>query len=268
MTRFMRWGLILSLTPVAFALQAWAQPFPHDIQRILQNQKIVVAMVAADNFPRLATGTNERPQEFEARLARNIAQAFGVKAEFVRTSPTFDGVIRQVADKQADLGISLLTITPHRAKMVYFSTPYLTMHLALLVNRRQRLLEQEKFPHQDIRNTTACIGVVRGSSNVLLAQKNFRRATLKEYDSFAAELAAVQKGKCFALLDDDIIIKRFLKENPSAAVNLEIDVLQDLPDFVGIAVRPDSPHLLAWINVFLMTQGIHFTSDELLNKLK
>jgi polar amino acid transport system substrate-binding protein len=267
MKKLIRWVLLLSLTSGLCGLGAWAQPFPKDIHRILRRQKIRVAMLAADYPPMLMTGVDGSPQGFDVRLARNIAKELGVEVEFARQSPTFDEVVRQVAAKQADLGISLLTITPARAQMVYFSRPYLTLHLALLTNRRQMLLENKKFPGQDIRDTRATIGVLRGSTYVLAAQENFPRASLKEYDSFADEVAALQKGEILAFLDEDIVIQRYLKKNPGAAVNLHIQVLQDLPEFIGIAVRADSPHLLAWINVFLLTRGLPLTTSELLNRL-
>jgi polar amino acid transport system substrate-binding protein len=108
--------------------------------------------------------------------------------------------------------------------------------------------------------------VIRGSSEAPAAPQNFPHATLKEYDSFEDELAAVPKGEILALLDNDIIISRYLKMPPSAAVNLDMHVFKDLADFIGIAVRPDSPHLLAWINVYLFTKGLHFTTSEFLAK--
>jgi polar amino acid transport system substrate-binding protein len=258
--------LLLSLAAALGGAEAWAQPYPKDIARILARQKVTVALVAADYPPILMTGVDGQPQGLDARLARDIAKELGVEVEFTRTSPTFDDVVRQVANNQADLGISLLTITPTRARMVYFSRPYLTLHLALLINRRQLLIENRKFPGQDIKNTRAAIGVLRGSTMVREAQKNFPRASLKKYDSFEDELTALQKGEILAFLDDDIIIQRYLKENPGAAVNLHIQVLQDLPEYIGIAVRPDSPHLLAWINVYLLTRSRPLTPSELLEK--
>jgi hypothetical protein len=52
----------------------------------------------------------------------------------------------------------------------------------------------------------------------------------------------------FALSDNDILITRYLKEYPSAAVNQDIRVCKHLAHFIGNAVRPDSPHLLALLN--------------------
>ena len=266
MTRLFRWVLLVSLTTLALSLKAGAQPFPQDIQRILTAKKITVAMLATDFPPFLWTGADDRLQGFDVQLARNIAREFGVKLELVRTAATFNGIVEQVAEKQADLGISALTINPDRVKKVYFSNPYLTMHAALLVNRRQLLLEQEKFPRRDLRNTTASIGAMKGSSYILAAQQSFPRATLKKCDSIADELAAVQKGEILGMLDDDIVIKRFFRGHPGAAVSLDMHVFEDLPDFIGIAVRPDSPHLLAWINSYILSKGLHLTSSEILEK--
>lgn len=267
MTRRIRLSLIVILATVAVCLQAWAQPFCEDIQRILDRQKITVAILAVDYPPFFMTGADGRLLGFDVQLVNNIAQELDVKVEFLRTATTFDGVVRQVAEKQADLGISVLSITPDRAQMVYFSTPYVIVHSALLVNRRLWLVEHSKFPGQDIKNATAALGVVRGTSHVRMARKTFPRATLKEYASLEEEVAAVKKGECLAVLEDDFVIRRYLKQNPGAAVDLHMHVLKDQLDYIGIAVRPDSPHLLAWLNAYLLTNGPHLTGSEGLDAL-
>lgn len=260
-------SLLLILTLVAVSLPGGAQPFPADIQRLLDQRKITVAVLAVDYPPFLITGADGRLQGFDARLARAIAQELGVEVEFMRTAATFDDVVRQVAARQADLGLSLLTITPYRAQLVYFSTPYLTMHPTLLVNRRLWLLAHKNFPGQDIRNTSATIGVVSGSSLVRTARQIFPRATLKEYASLAEEVAAARKGESFAVLADDLVVQGFLKDNPGVAVDLYTHVIKDLLDYIGIAVRPDSPHLLAWLNAYLLANGLNLTSGQFWEKL-
>ncbi len=227
----------------------------------------MVAMIAQDFPPILKTGDDGRPQGFEIRLARDIAKELGVEVEFVRKSQTFDNVVEMVAQKEADLGISFLTINVRRAQMVYFSQPYLVQRFALSINRRQWLTQTKKQPWQNIKETKATIGVMRGSANVRLAQANFPHASLKEFDSWEEMIQAATKGEILAALTSDLI-KLYFREHPSAALHLEIRVLEDLQNPIGIAVRPDSPHLLAWINVYLFTKGVHLTTDELLDRLK
>lgn len=259
--------LVLSLMSVLQGRGLWAQPYPSDIQRIVEKNKIVVAMIAKDFPPILMTGDDGRPKGFEVRLAQDIAKELGVKLEFVRKSQTFDNVVEIVAKKEADLGISFLTINVRRAKMVNFSQPYLVVRLALSINRRQLLTQNKKHPLQNIRETTATIGVLRGSAIVDLAQANFPHASLKEFDSLEDMIEAATKGEIFAMLGSDFLIKLYFKENPSTALHLDIRVLEDLQNPIAIAVRPDSPHLLSWINVYLFTKGLHLTTHELLDKL-
>jgi polar amino acid transport system substrate-binding protein len=259
--------LFVSLMSVLQGRGVWAQPYPSDIQKIVEKNKIVVAMIAEDFPPILMTGADGCPEGFEVRLARDIAKELGVKVEFVRKSKTFDNIVEMVAKKEADLGISLLTINVRRAKIVSFSQPYLVLRFVLSINRRQLLTQNKKHPWQNIRETTATIGVLRGSANVGLAQVNFPHASLKEFDSWKEMVEAATKGEIFAILSSDLI-KIYFKENPSTALHLEIRVLEDLQNPIGIAVHPDSPHLLSWINVYLFTKGLHLTTDEFLEKLK
>ena len=70
-------------------------------------------------------------------------------------------------------------------------------------------------------------------------------------------------GEIFAVLSDDYFLTRHIRQNPGAAVNLEILVLEDLHDSIAVAVRPDSPHLVAWLNVYLRSRNMPLTTRQL-----
>lgn len=257
--------VLMSLTVVTASL-GWGQLYPADIQRILERKKIVVAMVAADYPPLFRKGEGGRLEGFDVGIAQDIAKKFGVDLEINRQSQTFDDAVEMVAKGEADLGISNLSINLPRAKMVYFSHPYLILRHALLINRLQLLTLSKEFSVPEISKTTATIGVLRESAYAPLARSIFPRAVLEEFDSFEDMVAAVVKGKVFAVFNNDLFLKRYLRMHPSAALILEIQVLEDLKDPIAIAVRPDSPHLLSWVNVYLNTQALSLSADELLNK--
>ena len=73
--------------------------------------------------------------------------------------------------------------------------------------------------------------------------------------------------KILAALDNDIQLRRHLKQHPEGALRVEIQVQEDLRDLIAIAVRPDSPQLLTWINTYLTVKAPDLTRDDLLEKL-
>src|SRR5262245_39891676 len=74
---------------------------------------------------------------YDIALARDIAKHLGVKIIFNREATTVDDLIDQVATGQADIAISFLSRTLHRAMKVNFTEPYLQVKKTLLVNRLQ-----------------------------------------------------------------------------------------------------------------------------------
>jgi ABC-type amino acid transport substrate-binding protein len=223
-------------------------------------------MIAVDIPPFIRADAQGRLHGLDAWLAQDIAKELGVSLEIVRAAPTFDKVVASVARGDADLGISFLSITLARAKMVYFSHPYLTLRHALLVNRLAWLAESKKLPARDIRQTTAAIGAQRESTHAPAARSAFVRAPLREFGSFEELVAAVERGEILAALDNDFRLRRYFKLHPEASLRMEIQVQDDLRDLIAIAVRPDSPQLLAWVNTYLAVKALDLKRDDLLEQ--
>jgi len=127
-------------------------------------------------------------------------------------------------------------------------------------------VESKKLPARDIRQTTATIGALRESTHVISARSAFGGAPLREFGSFEDLVAAVERGEILAALDNDLRLKRYLKLHPEAAPRVEIRVQEDLRDLIAIAVCPDGPQLLAWVNTYLAVRAPDLTRDELLEK--
>ena len=230
----------------------------------MDNKKIVVGMIDTDRPPLFMTGPNGQPEGFTVRLAEDMAKELGVKLEINRTAKNYEDVVELVAKKEIDLGMSALSTILPWAKMVYFSHPYLILHYAMLVNRVQLLAQGKNFSLQDIRAASVTIGVMRESAYAHIARKTFPHAVLEEFDSFDDMITAVTEGKVFAVLNNDLFLKRYIKLNPASAFRLEVQVLEEMENPVAIAIHPDSPHLLSWINLYLSTKALPLNADALL----
>ena len=123
------------MSVILFAGTANSESMPSDMQRILNNGKLVVAMYFEDVPPFFMTSKNGSLFGFEVDLANDIAKKLGVKVEFNRSAQTFDGLVDMVTEGKADIAISMLSNTLSRARRVRFSEPYITLHQSFLFNR-------------------------------------------------------------------------------------------------------------------------------------
>lgn len=239
-------------------------PIPPDLQRILKRGKLVVAMLNQDNPPffRVAQGKLEGS---DVQVARSIAEQLGVPVEFNRSAKTFDQVVQTVYRLDADLAISKLSRTLKRAKSVRFSQPYVTMRQGLLVNRLQLVQQANgRSIAEVIRSLEGKIGVIQGSSYVGFTQKQFPKAEIVEFPSWAAAVEAVIRGDVLATYRDELEVKKVVFSKPDAALQLQTIALTDTEDSIAIALPWDSQHLLAFVNQTLDTLNINDTADSLL----
>src|SRR5262249_27785241 len=108
---------------------------PSDIERIRSHGKLVVAMFEQDRPPFFMHDARGKFVGIDVELAEEIADKIGVKVDFDRSAKSFNDVITKVERREADLGISKLSITTERSLRVRFSEPYVTLQQAFLVNR-------------------------------------------------------------------------------------------------------------------------------------
>jgi len=177
--------LFLSAVLTMFAGIALGQDYPPDIQKIIDRNKIVVAMYENDQPPFFKVNGDGQLNGFDIELARDIAKELGVEVEFNRSAKTFNQTVDMVVNKEADIVISKLSRTLVRSKRVLFTKPYITLRKGLLANRLRlaqatREIETTEF----IKNLTGDIGVVSGSSYVGYAKQMFPKANIKEYPNW------------------------------------------------------------------------------------
>jgi polar amino acid transport system substrate-binding protein len=256
---------LLRVALLALLASAWTatsraadSPF-RDIQRILKNKRLVVAILARDVAPMIITDKAGQPTGFEIELAKDIGKKLGVAVKFVRTAETYDAVVDVVARGQADIAVSFLSRSVERAKKVYFSDPYIKQGALLIYNRVGWAKLREKFPRLDkiwqIPNTEAVatveFAVLKGSVYATRVAREFPQVRTRTYDSFAEIMAAVKSGEVLAAYHGEIQIQYYMRQHPETAIYVGIDPLVLSHGDIGLAVRPDAPNLLRWLNIYL-----------------
>lgn len=242
--------------------------FP-DIQRILDAGVVRVAIMAEDAPPMIMTAEDGGPAGAEADLARDLAEKLGVEVEFVRSADTYDGVVEQIAAQEADLGISFLSSSVVRALRVYFSRPYINQSGRVFYNRTAFAQLKRDYKIETLRDVprTAAVdsvqfGVLEGSVYETMLERDFPKIRIKRYSHLEELMQAVRNGETFAGVHGGLQLAFYMRQHSSTAIHVAIDQEARSPSDICIAVRPDAPNLLGWVNVFLATNvGLQESAD-------
>ncbi len=238
-----------------------------DLARIFDRGKLVVAVLGRDNIPFFQSTQENALDGLDIQLAKDIAEHLGLEIEFNRSAQTFDQIVDAVFNHQADFAASKVSRTLKRAIKVRFSSPYLDMRQALLVNRLQ-LAQQMKGKQmiEFIRNLTGKVGVIQESSYVGFIKEKFPQATVVEYPSWDEVVQAVLDGEILAAYRDELEIKKVILRRPDAALKLETIALTDTRDPIAMVFPWDQLQLLNFVNQYLEEKQISYTADTLLEE--
>ncbi len=246
--------------------------FP-DIQRILDAGVLRIAILAEDVPPMIMTGKDGAPAGAEGDLARDLARKLGVEAEFVRSAETYDGVVDQVAALEADLGVSFISASVSRALRVYFSEPYIRQSARVFYHRTEfarlkRDYDIDKL--MDIASSAAIdaveIGVLDGSVYRTMLERDFPRVRIEPFPSLEEMMDSVREGRIFGGVHGGLQLAFYMRERPSTAIHVAIDQEARTPSDICIAVRPDAPNLLRWVNVYLATNVPEEDTDAIVSR--
>lgn len=239
-----------------------------EVGAILARGQLVVAMAATDSPPFFHTQGGQWVGT-DVRMAEQLAGELKVALRIDRSPASFNQVVDSVARGDADLGISKLSHTLTRALSVHFSTPYLSLNHALILNRVEfaKLLRDRPLAWA-IRNFTGELAVIAHSSFSDFAPRHFPQARIVPYPHWEAAVEAVRRGQVTGAYRDEFEVRRLLKADPSLALTLRAVTLKDLTDHLAIAVGVRNPTLLAFVNKFVDQRVEKLTVDTLLNELR
>ncbi len=239
-----------------------------DVGAILQRGELVVAMAGIDSPP-FFHREQGRLVGTDVRMAEQLAGELKVPLRIDRSAASFNQVVEAVARAEADLGISKLSHTLPRALSVHFSTPYLSLSHALLLNRVEfAKLLRDRPVTRAIRSFTGSLAVIANSSFSDFAPRHFPQARIVAYPTWEEAIAAVRRGQVTGAYRDEFEVRRILQADPGLALTLRAVTIRDLTDHLAIAVGVRHPTLLAFVNKFIEQHIEKLTVDTLLNALR
>ncbi len=246
---------------------SFAEELPPDIKRIKEKGKIIVAIYYEDTPPFFMHDKKGEFYGFDVELAQDIAKKLDVALEHNYEAKTFDDLVSLVAERKADVAISMLSNTLNRAIKVRFTQPYITLHQSLLINRLKiaQLKGKGDNPAETLNRSEVKIGVISGTSYVDFAKRDYPEAEIVPYQNWDEAIQDVLTGDIMAVLYDEIEIKNWHRKNPEGALYLQTAILEDRKDPLAFAVNWEDEHLLSWLNLYLEKIKTEGTYSRLIN---
>lgn len=174
---------------------------------------------------------------YDVDFAKALAKSLGVKLELVATNPA--NRIPLLQSGKVDLIVADITITPERAQVVDFSTPYFVTGQQFLVPAASAD-KLDDYGHDRI-------GAVKGTTGEQALHQRFPSARVLSYDDIPLALTALRNGNVQAITQDSTILAGLLAEAPDKA---KFKILPDLlsKEEIGVGVKKGQTALLKAVN--------------------
>ena len=170
---------------------------------------------------------------------------------------SWDGIFPAMEAGEYDMLADGVTITEERDKIIDYSIPYVTIGQVLLVNA------DETASVEDMKaNPEALIGTQIGTTNEIVAKKNFLEEQVQSFEDFGAATLALMAGDVDGVVLDTVAAVGFMGENPG---KMKVAGTLTSDEQLGFVFPPDS-ELTAAVNAALDAMMADGTLEELNKK--
>lgn len=238
-----------------------------DLQAILDRGTLRISICEIETPPFFYHKENGvYTKGIDIRLAEELAKDLGLRIAWI-VKPTFDQVVQAVAEHEADIAISNLSITLNRAKRVAFTTPYIELKMAALVNytNMERMevqeLNREAFNRKGVR-----VGFLADSSYEGYVLRLFPNAQNTGFRTWEEVIDALDHNKIDVAFYDDSNILTTIKAEPAISLRFKKVVFREAIDPIAIAVAPQQPELYLLMNQFINLRNAPIELEEAIDE--
>jgi polar amino acid transport system substrate-binding protein len=237
----MRRVLSIKHAALAIALVSAAGAAQADLlDSIRQAKKLRVAIELALP-PYGMTNDKLEPYGSDVETAQAIAKDLGVALEIVpATGPTR---IPFLQTNKADLAIATLSISPERAKVIDFSTPYSVVQIVVAAPKSMPIKSYADLAGKSI-------AITRGNVQEMELMQKAVGAQIVRYDDDATLVTAGVSGQAPIVSTATTLLQAIQTKNPSREMETKF-VVKEFN--LGIGMRKEEPKLLAWVNDWVKT---------------
>ena len=218
-------------------------------------KKGVVRIATPLDVPPFGSQNEKRePEGFDIELAGMVAKALGVKLEMQQV--TGANRIPFLLTNKVDIVISVMGLTPERAKQIMFTAPYADTQLAVFGPKSADVTSADKIGKLKV-------AAAKGTTQELALSAMAPKATIMRTEDDATAAAAYVSGQAELFATNSLIIPDLQKRNPSKEFDLKFTIRRS-PAHMG--VRMGEHNLLQWLNSFIFFNMMNGEIDRLHQK--
>ncbi len=182
---------------------------------------------------------DRKPVGFDVEMAEMIGEALGVEVELQQI--TGANRIPFLLTDKVDLVISVMGLTPERAKQIMFSAPYANTFLAVYGPKSASVSGPEAFG--DLK-----VAAAKGTTQELTLSEQNPDADIMRTEDDATAAAAYLSGQADLFATNSIVAQALAEQNPNAEFDRKF-VIRRSPAHIGVGMGEFE--LLQWVNSFI-----------------
>ena len=242
-------GLLAVALAATFGTPAKADAF----EEVIKKGTVRIA-TPLDVPPFGSQNAQREPEGFDVDLANMVAKALGVKLEMQQV--TGANRIPFLLTNKVDVVISVMGLTPERAKQVMFTAPYADTQLAVFGPKSANVKSAGEIG-------SLKVAAAKGTTQELALSAMAPRATIMRTEDDATAAAAYVSGQAELFATNSLIIPDLQKRNPNKEFELKFTIRRS-PAHMG--VRMGEHNMLQWLNSFIFFNMMNGEVDRLHKK--
>lgn len=199
--------------------------------------------VFSDKSPFGYVDENGEYQGYDVYFGNRIGQDLGLKINYVSTEAA--NRIEYLETGKVDIILANFTVTPERAQVVDFATPYMNVALGVISPDAAVITDLSQVGDGEVI-------VISGTTAETYLEKNNPEIKLQKYDTYAAAKTAFENGNAVAWANDNTEVIAFAIENPGYTVGIPS---LGSADTIAAAVTKGNETLLGWLNDEIVNLG-------------
>jgi polar amino acid transport system substrate-binding protein len=210
--------------------------------------------VPLDAPPFGSQDANRNPIGFDIEMAEMVAKALGVKLEMQQI--TGANRIPFLLTDKVDIVISVMGLTPERAKQITFTAPYANTFLAVYGSKSSPVTSADNVG-------SARIAAARGTTQDLALTEMNPKAVMMRTEDDATAAAAYISGQAELFATNSIVAQALAKQNPNKEFDRKF-VIRRSPAHMG--VRMGEINLARWLDGVIFYNTMNMELDRLHRK--